>query len=211
MQVSKLSLLGKKLGMSQVYDEKGNAVPVTLLEAGPCPVVQKKAVEKDGYSALQITYGEAKAKNTPGALKGHYSKAKVAPGRLLREIRLDAPTDHEVGQTLTVDMFEVGKFVDVSGITKGRGFAGVVKRHGFTGGKATHGTTTHKQPGSIGASAYPSRVVKNKRLPGHMGAATFTAKNLKVVGIDKERNLIWVRGSVPGHTNAFVMIHQRGE
>ena len=207
--MAKLSILGRKVGMTQVYDDKGNAVAVTVVEAGPCPIVQTKTTGRDGYVALQISFGAARAKNTTKALKGHFEKAKAAPGRLLREVRLEEPGAYEVGQALTVELFEVGTFVDVSGITKGRGFAGVVKRHGFTGGKATHGTTTHKQPGSIGASAYPSRVVKNKRLPGHMGAANYTAKNLKVVGVDKERNLLWIRGAVPGHVNSFLMIHQQ--
>jgi large subunit ribosomal protein L3 len=205
----KLSLLGKKLGMTQVFDEDGTSIGVTVLEAGPCPIVQIKDVKKDGYSAVQVAFGKAKTKHTSAAQRGHLAKAKADPTRRLQEIRLDGPAEHEVGQALTVDMFEVGGFVDVSGVTKGRGFQGVVKRHGFKGGRATHGCTTHKLPGSIGASAYPSRVIKNKKLPGHMGAENATAKNLKVVGIDKERNLIWVRGAVPGHVNGFVVIHQK--
>ena len=175
----------------------------------PAVSIKTTGPKKDGYAALQLAFGEAKLKNVPKAIRGHYEKAKAAPARMLREVRVDDPAGYEVGQVLTVEMFEVGTSVDISGVTKGRGFAGVVKRHGFTGGKATHGTTTHKQPGSIGASAYPSRVVKNKRLPGHMGAANFTAKNLKVVGVDKERNLLMVRGAVPGHTNGFLVVHQR--
>ena len=209
--MSTLSLLGRKLGMTQVYDDKGNVVPVTVLEAGPCPIVQARTPQRDGYAALQISFGAARLKNTTKALRGHYEKVKAAPGRVLREVRLEEVSSHEAGQVLTVDIFEVGKFVDVSGVTKGRGFQGVVKRYGFKAGHASHGPTHGKQPGSIGASAYPSRVVKGKRLPGHMGSASYTAKNLKVVGIDKDRNLMWVRGAVPGHTNAFVMIHQRGE
>lgn len=205
----KLSLLGKKLGMAQVYDTNGDAIPVTVVHAGPCPIIQVKTGANDKYDALQIAYGEAKLKNTTRAVRGHFEKAKAVPSRVLSEVRLSGPSEYQVGQSLTVEMFEVGKYVDVSGVTKGRGFAGVVKRHGFKGGKATHGTTTHKQPGSIGCSAYPSRVIKNKKLPGHMGAENFTAKNLKVVGIDKERNLLWIRGAVPGHTNAYVVIHQQ--
>jgi large subunit ribosomal protein L3 len=205
----KLSLLGKKLGMTQVFDEAGTSIGVTVLEAGPCPVVQVKDTKKDGYSAIQVAFGKAKTKNTSAAERGHLAKAKVEPARRLREIRLAETGEYQLGQALTVDMFEVGSFVDVSGVTKGRGFQGVVKRHGFTGGKATHGCTTHKLPGSIGASAYPSRVIKNKKLPGHMGAENATAKNLKVVGIDKERNLIWVRGAVPGHVNGFVVIRKK--
>ncbi|MBI5837723.1 MAG: 50S ribosomal protein L3 [Candidatus Eisenbacteria bacterium] len=205
----KLSLLGRKVGMTQVFDESGNAIGVTVIEAGPCPVVQVKDAKKDGYSAIQIAYGKAKQKHTTKALQGHYAKAKVELAKRLREVRLDGPAEHEVGTVLTVDVFEVGTYVDISGVTKGRGFQGVVKRHGFTGGKATHGCTTHKLPGSIGASAYPSRVIKNKKLPGHMGDINFTSRNLKVVGIDKERNLIWVRGSVPGHTNSYVVVRQK--
>ena len=205
----KISFLGKKLGMTQIYDATGNAVPVTVVQAGPCPIVQVKTAEKDKYHAIQIAFGEAKLKNVTRPRRGHFEKAKVVPTRLLREVRLPEAGEFQVGQNLTVEMFEAGSFVDVSGVTKGRGFQGVVKRHGFKTGHASHGPTFGKQPGSIGASAYPSRVIKNKKLPGHMGAENFTAKNLKVVGIDKERNLIWIRGSVPGHTNAYLVIHQK--
>ncbi len=204
-----LSILGRKLGMTQVFDEKGNAIPVTVVEAGPCPIFQVKTPAKDGYAALQIGFGSKKAKNTPKALRGHFAKSGGPNVRMLREVRHDAVADFQPGQSLGVDIFEIGSFVDVIGITKGRGFQGVVKRHGFKAGHASHGPTFGKQPGSIGASAYPSRVVKGKKLPGHMGAERFTALNLKVVGVDKERNLIWVRGSVPGHTNAFVVVRQK--
>lgn len=205
-----IALLAKKVGMTQVYDESGRVIPVTVLAAGPCPVVQVKTADRDGYTALQIGFGKRREKLIPKALQGHHKKHNVSGVRMLREIRMDDPSPYQVGQELTVSLFEVGAKVDVVGTSKGRGFAGVVRRHHFTAGRATHGCTTHKQPGSIGASAYPSRVIKGKRLPGRMGGARVTVKNLDVIGVDADQHLIWIRGSVPGHPNATVLIRKNG-
>ncbi|HEX7879367.1 MAG TPA: 50S ribosomal protein L3 [Candidatus Eisenbacteria bacterium] len=198
------AIIGRKIGMTQLYSEDGRVVPVTVLEAGPCPVVGKRTADKHGYDALQIAYGDIREKVMSKPRLGQFKKAGQAPKRLLREVPVMEGL--EVGGNVTVDRFAVGAKVDVTGISKGRGFAGVVRRHHFSGGDNAHGCKTKKQPGSIGASAYPSRVIKGKRLPGHMGAKQITVKNLKVVGIDLDENLIWVRGAVPGHTNAWVMI-----
>jgi large subunit ribosomal protein L3 len=205
-----IALLGKKVGMTQVYDESGRVIPITVLAAGPCPVVQVKTAERDGYGALQIGFGKRREKLIPKALQGHLKKHNAAGVRMLREIRVEDPSAYQVGQELTVSLFEVGAKVDVVGTSKGRGFAGVVRRHHFTAGRETHGCTTHKQPGSIGASAYPSRVIKGKRLPGRMGGARVTVKNLDVIGVDADQHLIWLRGSVPGHPNATVLIRKNG-
>jgi len=205
-----IGLLAQKIGMSQVYDEKGHVVPVTILSAGPCPVVQVKTSETDGYAAVQIGFGKRREKLIPKPLQGHMKKHNAAGLRMLREIRVEDPSAYQIGQTLTVALFEVGVKVDVVGVSKGRGFAGVVRRHHFTAGRATHGCTTHKQPGSSGASAYPSRVVKGKRLPGRMGGARVTVRNLDVIGVDPDQNLIWLRGCVPGHPNGTVLIRKNG-
>jgi large subunit ribosomal protein L3 len=200
-------LLARKVGMTQVYDDKGRVVPVTLFAAGPCTVAQVKTPEKDGYSAIQIGFGQRREKRVTRAVQGHLKKhgVKTLP-RLLRELRVDDAAAYQPGQEITVTIFPVGTKVDVIGDSKGRGFAGVVRRHHFTAGRETHGVTTHKQPGSIGASAYPSRVIKGKRLPGRMGGARITVKNLEVIGIDAEQHLLWVRGSVPGAPNGMVLI-----
>ena len=203
-----IGLLAQKVGMTQVYDEGGRVVPVTVLTAGPCPVVQIKTPERDGYAALQIGFGKKRETLIPKPLQGHLKKHQASGIRMLRELRVDDASAYQVGQQLDVTLFEVGSRVDVIGVSKGRGFAGVVRRHHFTAGRETHGVTTHKQPGSIGASAYPSRVIKGKRLPGRMGGARITVKNLDVIGVDAEQNLIWIRGSVPGHVNSTVLIRR---
>jgi large subunit ribosomal protein L3 len=205
-----IGLLAQKIGMSQIYDEKGHVIPVTVLAAGPCPVVQVKTSERDGYTAVQIGFGKRREKLIPKPLQGHMKKHNAAGLRMLREIRVEDPSAYQIGQTLTVALFEVGGKVDVVGVSKGRGFAGVVRRHHFTAGRETHGCTTHKQPGSIGASAYPSRVIKGKRLPGRMGGERVTVRNLDVIGVDPDQNLIWLRGSVPGHPNGTVLIRKNG-
>jgi large subunit ribosomal protein L3 len=201
-----IGLLAKKIGMTQIYDEGGRVVPVTVLIAGPCPVVQIKTPERDGYAAVQIGFGKKREKLIAKPLQGHLKKHQAAGVRMLREIRVPDASAYQVGQELSVSIFEVGVDVDVVGVSKGRGFAGVVRRHHFTAGRETHGVTTHKQPGSIGASAYPSRVIKGKRLPGRMGGARVTVKNLSVIGVDPDQNLLWLRGSVPGHPNCTVLI-----
>jgi large subunit ribosomal protein L3 len=192
--------------MTQFYNERGDAVPVTLIEVGPCTVVQVKTPEKEGYAAVQIGFGEKRQKLFTKAVLGHYRKNNLTPARWLKEFRIEDPSAHSVGQVLGADLFEVGKRVDVVGTTMGRGFQGVVKRHRFKGGPMSHGVKTKDQPGSIGASAYPSRVIKGKRLPGHMGTARLTAKNLVVMAVDAEQHVVAVRGAVPGHPNGLVFI-----
>jgi large subunit ribosomal protein L3 len=199
-------IIGRKLGMTQIFDESGAVVPVTVIEAGPCPVVQVRTDEKDGYAAVQLGFGAKKASRATSAEKGHATKAglEAAPA-VLKEFRFDqAPA---VGESVTVDGFASGIRVKVTGVTKGRGFQGVVKRHGFGGGRASHGATrVHRAPGSIGAGTNPSRVIKGKRMPGHMGNAQQTVRNLLVAKIDAERNLLYVRGAVPGPINGVVYV-----
>jgi len=199
-------LIGKKLGMTQVFSEEGAAVPVTVIEAGPCVVVQKKTREADGYEALQLGFGRKKQKRVTKPLQGHFRKADKGFFRVLREFKLDDCTEYDVGAELNVGMFDAGEYVDIIGTSKGRGFAGGVKRHGFKGGRASHGSMFHRAPGSIGASAYPSRVLKGKKLPGHMGDRRVTVQNLVVFGVRPDRNLLLVRGSVPGSTNGIVIV-----
>jgi large subunit ribosomal protein L3 len=200
-------LIGKKLGMTQVFSDEGVSVPVTVIEVEPSVVIQKKTKETDGYDALQLGYGRVKQKNVTKPLQGHFRKADKGLFRVLREFKMDiegaAP-----GLELTAEMFAPGDYVDVVGTTKGKGFAGVVKRHGFGGGRATHGSMFHRAPGSIGASADPSRVFKGTRLPGHMGSERKTVQNLQVWAVRPDMNVILVRGAVPGCKNGFVLIKQ---
>lgn len=198
------AIIGRKIGMTQLYSEDGRVVPVTVLQAGPCPVVGLRTLPREGYEAVQIAYGAIREKRVTKPVRGQFAKVNQTPLRLVREVPMFEGA--AVGQEVKVDVFQIGSLVDVIGTSKGRGFAGVVRRHHFSGGDNAHGCKTKKQPGSIGASAYPSRVIKGKRLPGQMGAARVTVKNLKVIGVDAAENLIWVRGCVPGHTNAWVMI-----
>jgi len=199
-------IIGKKLGMTQIFWDDGAAIPVTAIEVGPCVVVQKKAKGSDGYDAVQLGFERKKEKNVTKPLRGHFDKAEKGYFRYLREFRMDSPENFEVGQELNADIFEVGDRIDITGTTKGRGFAGVIKRHGFHGGRATHGSMFHRAPGSIGASAYPSRVFKGRKLPGQMGNKKHTVQNLVVVGVRPDRNLILVRGAVPGAKNGLVVI-----
>lgn len=199
-------LIGKKVGMTQVFWGDGTVVPVTVLEVGPCVVTQKKTKETDGYDAVQLGFEKQKEKRTTKPIQGHLKKADKGCFRILREIRTDNPDEYQVGQELKASIFSVGDSVDVVGTTKGRGFAGVMKRHGFGGGRATHGSMFHRAPGSIGASAYPSRVFKGKKMPGQMGNVRKTVQNLVVVAVRPERNLILVKGAVPGSTSGVVMI-----
>jgi large subunit ribosomal protein L3 len=204
-------IIGKKLGMSQLFDETGAVVPVTVIEAGPCPVLQVRSSEKEGYRAVQLGFGAKKATRAGKAETGHATKAGLeAAPVVLREFRLTGDQEAAVGDRITVEAFEVGARVKVTGTTKGRGFQGVVKRHGFGGGRASHGATRiHRAPGSIGAGTNPSRVIKGKRMPGHMGNAQQTVRNLKVAKIDAERNLLYVRGAVPGPVNGYVFISKQ--
>lgn len=202
----KKGLIGKKLGMTQIFWDDGSVIPVTAIEAGPCVVIQKKAEDVDGYDAIQLGFDRVKEKAVTKPLKGHFKKADKGSFRILREFRVESTDEYEVGSELTADIFKVGDYIDVVGTTRGRGFAGVVKRHGFKGGRATHGSMFHRAPGSIGASAWPSRVFKGKRMPGHMGNHRQTVQNLMVVGIRPEQNLILVKGSVPSGKNGIVLI-----
>ncbi len=204
-----MGLIGKKVGMTQIYGDKGDVLPVTVIEAGPCTVTAVRTSERDGYVAVQLGFGTHRESRMKRAVLGQFKKHNLPPLRHLREFRLGELGDLEVGAKLTVTMFEKGQSVDVEGITKGRGFQGVVKRYGFVAGHASHGPTHGRQPGSIGASAFPSRVVKGKRLPGRMGGVKLTAKNLDVVGVDAEQNLLLVRGSVPGPVNGLVFVKKR--
>ena len=198
-------LIGKKLGMTQVFSEEGVSVPVTVIEVEPSVIIQKKTKEKDGYAALQLGYGRIKQKNVTKALQGHFRKADKGLFRILREFRMDMEGG-EPGFELKPEMFEPGDYVDIVGTTKGKGFAGVIKRHGFSGGRATHGSMFHRAPGSIGASADPSRVFKGTKLPGHMGSERKTTQNLLVCAVRPEMNVILVKGAVPGCKNGFVLI-----
>jgi len=202
-------ILGKKVGMTQVFDDRGEAIPVTVIEAGPCFVAQIKTVERDGYSAVQLGMDETKPKRLTQPQLKHLEKSNLPPLRHLREVRVSAEEldNFEEGQKVLVDIFEEGEFVDVTGISKGRGFAGVVKRHGFRGGPKSHGQSDRlRAPGSIGACTTPGRVFKGKRMPGRMGGERVTAQGLKVVIVDAERNLLAVRGAVPGAKNGLLLI-----
>ena len=200
-------LIGKKVGMTHVFDEEGLSIPVTVLECGPCPVTQIKSEESDGYQAVQLAFdGERKEKRTPGALRGHLAKSGTGPMRVLREFRVDDASGLELGQELTVDVFEGVKKVKVTGVTKGRGFTGVMKRYHFGGGKETHGSHHHRRQGTIGMCATPSRVFKGHPMPGRYGSDRRTVRNLSVVRIDAENNLLLVKGAVPGAKNGYVLV-----
>jgi large subunit ribosomal protein L3 len=202
-------LIGKKIGMSRIFDERGAAIPVTVVEAGPCPVLQIKSAETDGYSAVQLGFGAQKEKRASKAEKGHAAKAGVetAP-RLVREFELSDGDEYEIGQAITVEVFEAGDRVRVTGTTKGKGFQGVVKRYGFAGRPASHGHPMSRTPGSIGPGTDPSRVIKGKKLPGRMGGVRATISNLKVVRVDLERNLLFIKGGVPGSRNSYLLIQK---
>ena len=202
-------LIGKKLGMTQIFTDTGAAVPVTVVEAGPCPVVQVKKQDEDGYAAVQLGFGAQKDKNSTKAERGHAAKANLAHApELLKEFKVADASAYEVGQNLTVEQFAPGDRIKVVGNTKGRGFQGVVKRHGFAGGANTHGNTKHREPGAVSAGTDPSRIIKGKRMPGHYGAATHTQINLRVEKVDADRNLIYVRGSVAGPENGTVIVRK---
>jgi large subunit ribosomal protein L3 len=198
-------IIGKKIGMSQQYSG-GELIPVTVIQAGPCSVVQKKTTEKDGYEAVQLAFVEEKKKDrVTQAVAGHFKKANIQPHRFLREFRTG---EFEPGQVVTVDIFKKGELISVSGVSKGKGFAGVMKRHNFAGGPGGHGSMFNRAPGSIGASAYPSRVWPGKKLPGHMGSANVTIKNIEIVDVRPDQNLLFVRGAIPGGDNGLVLIYK---
>lgn len=200
-------LIGRKLGMTQIFTQEGRWIPVTVVACGPCRIVQIRTRERDGYEAVQLGFQEAKEKHLNRPLLGHFRKAGVPGYRHLHEFR--GPVEGlEVGQEITVSIFEKGDRVDVTGITKGKGFQGVIRRHGFQGGPASHGSMFHRAPGSIGSSSFPSRVFKNKRLPGHMGHVRRTVQNLEVVEVRREEHLLLVRGAVPGPRGAILWIRK---
>ncbi len=200
------TILGRKLGMTQVWGEDDTLVPVTVIEAGPCVVTQVKTEKKDGYRAVQIGFGDIAERKVNKPMMGHFEKAGVEAKRFLAEVRLDEGDEVKAGSTITVDVFADTKSVHVTGVSKGKGFAGVMKRHNFKGGPGGHGSHSHRVPGSIGQCATPSRVFKGKKLPGHMGTETVTVRNLDVVKIDAEQNLLLVKGAVPGAKGALLTI-----
>jgi large subunit ribosomal protein L3 len=204
------TILGEKLGMTQVFDKESRAVPVTVIKAGPCHVVQVKQPDADGYSAIQLAFGDVKSKQVNKPIKGHFDKAGVEPARYLVEVRVDDPSAYRVGQRILVsDVLEEGKLADVTGLSKGKGFQGVMRRHNFSGQGAAHGNhKKHRAPGSIGACATPSRVFKGMRMAGRMGGDQVTTLNLLIVGVDAERNLLMLRGAVPGANGSMVMIRE---
>jgi len=201
-------LIGKKLGMTQIFGESGDMTPVSVIQAGPCPIVQIKTDEKEGYSSIQIGFGDAKESRVSKPLRGHYKRGGVGPCRILKEIRVDDPSQYKVGDKLDVSLFEGAERVHVAGVSKGKGFAGTVKRHSFSRGPESHGSKNIREPGSVGMCATPSRIFKGKRLPGRMGGRRTTVKNLKLVQIDADNNLLYIKGAVPGATNGFVYIHK---
>lgn len=200
-------IIGRKLGMTRVIGESGEMIPVTVVEAGPCKVVQKKSAEKDGYSAIQIGCLEKRVNLANSPEKGHFNRAQLHPLRYLREIRLEDTSNYEVGDDITVDIFSEGDHVDVTGISKGKGMAGVMKRWGFAGGRASHGAEKiHRKPGSIGCSADPAKVYKGRKMPGQMGNKRVTTQNLSVVRVKADENLLLIKGALPGHKKGLIII-----
>ena len=203
----KKGLIGKKIGMTQIFDEAGNVVPVTVVEAGPCTVTQIKTMENDGYEAIQVGFGDVKVSRVNKPMKGHFDKADVAPKKTLKEFRLDSIDGIEVGNILKADTFEVGEVVDVKGTSKGHGTAGAIKRWNFSRLRMTHGTgPNHRHAGSLGACSSPSRVFKGKEMAGHYGHETVTVQNLKIAKVDAENNLIAIKGAIPGPKGGIVVI-----
>jgi len=203
-----MGIIGKKIGMTQTFDEQGNVSPVTVIQAGPCVVVQRKTAGRDGYEAVQLGFVEPRSpRKTSKALRGHFERVGAEPVKFIREFRLDSgEAEIEAGQEVRVDVLRDVEKVDVTGVSKGKGFQGVIKRHGFHGGRATHGSMFHRAPGSVGQSAYPSRVFPGTKMPGMMGGDRVTVRNLKVVRIIEDQNLLLVRGAVPGGRNGYLLI-----
>ena len=202
----KKGIIGKKVGMTQIFDEKGNVIPVTVIQAGPCVVAQVKTTETDGYQAVQLGFGEVKPKHINKPEAGHFAKSKLENKKHLREFRLEDISSFKVGDEVKADIFASGEKVDIQGISKGKGFQGVIKRHGQHRGPMGHGSMYHRRPGSMGATSTPGRVFKGKKLPGHMGRVTVTIQNLDVVSVDMDKNVILVKGSVPGAKGAILKI-----
>jgi len=201
-------LLGRKLGMSSLFSPEGQQVPVTVLEVGPCVVTQVKTRATDGYDALQVGFAEKRGKRINKPVEGHLKKSGGQAYAFLREISVDDPSEYTLGQALTVDMFQVGERVDISGVSKGRGFSGVVKRWGFHGGGATHGSMFHRAPGSVGASATPSKIIKGRKMPGHYGNQRVTVRNLEIVDIRPDQHLLIIKGAVPGCRSGLVEVRK---
>lgn len=201
----KKAILGKKIGMTQIFDENGKAIPVTAIEAGPCTVIQIKTVDNDGYQAVKLGFGEVKENKLTKPKKGEFAKANITPKKHLREFRLEE-ISYNVGDEIKADIFTAGDAVDITGTSKGKGFQGVIKRHGQSRGPMGHGSMYHRRPGSMGSTSTPGRVFKGKRLPGHMGRVTVTIQNLDVVRVDLDKNVILVKGSVPGAKGAILKV-----
>jgi large subunit ribosomal protein L3 len=202
-----IGLLGKKTGMTRIFDESGNIIPVSIIEAGPCFVAQIKTKDKDGYDAVQLGFDDKRLKSVNKPLKGHFDKVKVTPKKFLTEFRDYDVKDLDTGSELNVDIFKAGDKIDVQGVTKGKGFQGVVKRHGFGGGSKTHGQSDRlRAPGSIGASSFPSRVFKGQKMAGRMGSNKLTIRNLRIVKVEKSSNLIYLKGAIPGHINGYLKL-----
>ncbi|MBE6065086.1 50S ribosomal protein L3 [Clostridium cochlearium] len=202
----KKAIIGRKLGMTQIFDENNRVIPVTVVEAGPCTVVQKKTIEKDGYEAIQVGYGEIREKLVNKPLKGHFEKAGVGLRRMLREFKLENASEYQVGQEIKVDAFEAGEKIDVTGTSKGKGYQGIIKRWNAHRGPMSHGSKFHRAVGSMGAASYPARTFKNKRMAGHMGNVKSTVLNLEVVKTIPEKNLILIKGGIPGPNKGYVII-----
>lgn len=199
-------IIGKKIGMTQIFDEKGNVIPVTVIETAGNIVSQIKTVETDGYNAIQLGYGEIKDKHINKPEAGHFAKAKIANKKHLREFRLDDISSYKIGDEVKADIFAAGEKIDVQGTSKGKGFQGVIKRHGQHRGPMGHGSMYHRRPGSMGSTSTPGRVYKGKNLPGHMGYETVTVQNLEIVKVDMDKNVILIKGSVPGNKGAILKI-----
>ena len=202
----KKAIIGKKIGMTQIFDETGKVIPVTVIEAGPCVVAQVKTVETDGYDAIQLGFGDVKENKVNKPVKGHFAKGSVTPKKHLREFRVDSIESYKVGDEVKADTFVAGDKIDVQGTSKGKGFQGVIKRHGQSRGPMGHGSMYHRRPGSMGPTSTPGRVFKGKKLPGHMGRVTVTIQNLDVVKVDMDKNVILVKGSVPGAKGAILKL-----
>jgi large subunit ribosomal protein L3 len=200
------TLIGKKVGQTTLFEENGKATHVTVLEVGPCVVIQKKTKEKEGYNALQLGFSEKKEKHTTKALQGHFRKSGATPKRILKEVQVEDATPFQVGQAFTVENLKDVNWVDVTGVSKGKGFQGVVRRHGFRGGRNSHGSMFHRAPGGIGASSDPSRVYPGTRMPGHMGTQKNTILNLKVIKVDADNNLLFVKGTIPGADGGIITV-----
>ncbi|NLH44588.1 MAG: 50S ribosomal protein L3 [Acholeplasmataceae bacterium] len=203
-------ILGKKIGMTQIFEADGKMIPVTVVEAGPCLVIQNKTEETDGYNAVQLGFGEIKEKHTSKPMKGHFDKAGVTPVKFVKELRLSAPSEYTVGQKISAEIFTAGELIDATGISRGKGFAGTIKRHNFSRGPMAHGSKSHREPGSMGPmhSGPGGRVIKGKKLPGRMGNAKVTVQRLTVAKVDTDRNLILVKGSIPGAAGSFVVLRE---